>query len=498
MNGRTATKVTIGESDRTASTQEQEEQESVAGEPRAPPKHKLEVGIPAVNLKSFALVIQFLCRVGKELLIEGRADGLVLRTLSDSKSAYAAVTFSQDFFDFYTCQAKAADPADEDGAASTSVTCKILLKAVHNLFRTLKNVHRLLIAVEAEDQWRIEPRLKFLMHCEYGIKKEHRLGMQDCEPLYAVFDDDGVSSLRSPPKKLMSLLTPFHGGAEVAACMAPSFLSVRSHVPEGRGASRATMRTEMVISSAEFDSYIFQSQATGEEEEEERTPTGGEPEPLEFVFTLKEARAALGLCEALDTSVQMCVRGGGQPIRFSAHTNTIDIELVQATMAVGPTKPVTNRNEAEEEPPKGASKRARNGSRSTEPQVEERQKLSGERTTNPQEQQTARDPWWEVRQDQGLARGPNGGGGGSSSNGGRGRDREPDDDRYANDHDNNGGADYAPPSPDGGQHSPESSQATYFPSLAQLQANRSAGELLADDKNGRKEAPRDDDDDLHI
>eukprot|EP00953_Heterococcus_sp_UTEX-ZZ885_P037693 19348-Heterococcus_DN1.PRE.1 len=125
---------------------------------QAEPHRRLELRIPAENLKSFAHAITFLCKVGKELVIEGTPDKLVLRTINDTKSAYAMITFSQGFFELFRCD---AGMEVEGLGEAPSVTCKILLKAVHNLFRTLRKVQRLVIAVEEADDYHVEPRLVF-------------------------------------------------------------------------------------------------------------------------------------------------------------------------------------------------------------------------------------------------------------------------------------------------------------------------------------------------
>ena len=78
-----------------------------------------------------------LLQVGKELLIEGTADSLVLRTVNDTRSAYAAVYFGAGFFEAFRSD---AGQLDEEGQEVPSVSCKILIKAVHNLFRALRSV----------------------------------------------------------------------------------------------------------------------------------------------------------------------------------------------------------------------------------------------------------------------------------------------------------------------------------------------------------------------
>ncbi|CAM9637359.1 unnamed protein product [Ascophyllum nodosum] len=297
------------------------------------PPRRMEVSIPQKNLKVFACAVQCLMKIGKELFIETTADQLVLRTLNDAKSAFSAFYFNNSggFFETFRCsdsrpsQGATGEQAGLDsqdsaaGGDGGSVSCKVLVRAVHNILRTLKKVVRLVIYVEGEDDSHIEPHLVFQMYCEFGYRKVHRFSLQDCEIMHAVFEGEGASRLACPPVQISQLLEHIHGTAEVAVGASHDVLTVRSyHHPLTGAAERAVLKTEMSISTAEFDTYRF----CGEDDEE-----------VELVFSLKEIKALLHFTEATEAqTLEMLFREGGDPLLFQSHSKTFAAELIMATM----------------------------------------------------------------------------------------------------------------------------------------------------------------------
>ncbi|CAM9753335.1 unnamed protein product, partial [Ectocarpus sp. 12 AP-2014] len=187
------------------------------------PPRRMEVSIPHKSLKVFAQAVQCLMKVGKELFIETTGDQLILRTLNDAKSAFAAFYFNDSggFFETFRCDASkdgfdSTQASSQAGGGGASVSCKVLVRAVHSILRTLKKVLRLVIYVEGEDEEHIEPHLVFQMYCEFGYRKVHRFSLQDCEIMHAVFEGEGASRLSCPPVQLSQLLEHIHGTAEVA------------------------------------------------------------------------------------------------------------------------------------------------------------------------------------------------------------------------------------------------------------------------------------------
>jgi Rad9 len=181
------------------------------------------------------------------------------------------------------------------------------------------------------------------MQCDLGICKDHRLNMQDCETLYATCDPTGATALRAPPKKLLSLLNPFNTTVEVEVCAAPDFLGVRSYHPDttGAGSKRAVVRTELNVSSAEFDMYSFKGRGLLEQQQQEQLENADDAAAAsELVVSVKELKAMLHFCEAVDIDALVHLHDGGLPASFSAESNTFSVDLIMATMTVKATAPL--------------------------------------------------------------------------------------------------------------------------------------------------------------
>jgi Rad9 len=143
---------------------------------------------------------------------------------------------------------------------------------------------------------------------------------------------------------LLSLLNPFTT-AEVEVCAAPDFLGVRSYHPDtaGAGSKRAVVRTELNVSSAEFDIYSFKGGGLHElQQQHEQQPENADDAAAaasELVVSVKELKAMLHFCEAVDIDALVHLNDGGLAVSFSAESNTFSVDLIMATMTVKATAP---------------------------------------------------------------------------------------------------------------------------------------------------------------
>ncbi|XP_045749139.1 cell cycle checkpoint control protein RAD9A isoform X6 [Mirounga angustirostris] len=143
------------------------------------------------NVKVLGKAVHSLSRIGDELYLEPLEDGLSLRTVNSSRSAYACFLFAPLFFQQY----QAAAPGQE------ALRCKILMKSFLAVFRSLATVERSVekccISLGGRSS-----RLVVQLHCKYGVRKTHNLSFQDCESLQAVFDPALCSNvLRAPARQ---------------------------------------------------------------------------------------------------------------------------------------------------------------------------------------------------------------------------------------------------------------------------------------------------------
>ncbi len=185
----------------------------------------------------------------------------------------------------------------------------------------------MIIAVESSEDGNMEPRLILEMQCEYGIVKRHCFLIQDCESVHAHFDYTNASSIHSSPNLLLQhMFNQIKGTPEVVASATAYSFSIRSYHDQNRLQGRASLKpvlqTEASIPGKDFDTYIFKGQMDGTEE---------------MIFSVKEVRAFLSLCEAVDVeNVQISFTCGGDPMQFLGNTNNFSVELMMATNSESP------------------------------------------------------------------------------------------------------------------------------------------------------------------
>ncbi|XP_027436115.1 cell cycle checkpoint control protein RAD9A isoform X4 [Zalophus californianus] len=131
------------------------------------------------NVKVLGKAVHSLSRIGDELYLEPLEDGLSLRTVNSSRSAYACFLFAPLFFQQY----QAAGPGQE------ALRCKILMKSFLAVFRSLaaveRSVEKCCISLGGRSS-----RLVVQLHCRYdstvkAMVTEMSLGEEDFQQLQA-------------------------------------------------------------------------------------------------------------------------------------------------------------------------------------------------------------------------------------------------------------------------------------------------------------------------
>ena len=175
----------------------------------------MKVKLLSENLKVFAKAVQCLSKVGEDLYIEGKQDRLELRSVNQSRSAFACVVFAREFFASFTpldrshpgrlnaSSAAAAasgssltastdlgnDSSDSSQANQNSrsadepdIRCKVLNKSCLGAFKSMnalsKSVESCTITLDVDRE-----EIVFKLQCFYGINKTYQLQMEDCDPL---------------------------------------------------------------------------------------------------------------------------------------------------------------------------------------------------------------------------------------------------------------------------------------------------------------------------
>ncbi|XP_059378063.1 cell cycle checkpoint control protein RAD9A-like [Carassius carassius] len=254
------------------------------------------------NVKVLAKAIHSLSRIGEELYLESGEDGLALRSVNSSRSAFACFLLSPLFFQRYQA------PADQ------SFRCKMPIKSVQAVFKSLasldRSVEKCRIHLNSE-----KSRLTITLHCKHGLLKTHNLSFQDCESLQAVFDKESCANvLQAQPRLMVDTVLHFPPSLEeVNLSVSSDRVWLRNHVEDDADSLRAMM-TELCLSSEEFDHFSVGSQTS-------------------VTFCLKELRGLLVFADSSGLPVSMYFDEPGSPVILSVADSVLEANFVLATLS---------------------------------------------------------------------------------------------------------------------------------------------------------------------
>lgn len=258
------------------------------------------------NVKVLGRAVHSLSRIGDELYLEPLEDGLSLRTVNSSRSAYACFLFAPLFFQLYQAASPGQDP----------LRCKILMKSFLSVFRSLvmleKTVEKCCISLNGRSSL-----LVVQLHCKYGVRKTHNLSFQDCESLQAVFDPASCPHmLRAPAKVLGEAVLPFPLAlAEVTLGIGRGRrVILRSYQEEEEDSTVKAMVTEMSIGEEDFQELQAQEGAA-------------------ITFCLKEFRGLLSFADSANLSLSIHFDVPGRPAIFTIKDSLLDGHFVLATLS---------------------------------------------------------------------------------------------------------------------------------------------------------------------
>ncbi|XP_040290574.1 cell cycle checkpoint control protein RAD9A [Bufo gargarizans] len=258
--------------------------------------------ITGANIKALGRAIHSLSRIGEELYFEPLGDGLCLRSVNSSRSAYACFTLAPLFFYSYE-------------ATGGTCHCKIFMKSVMSVFRSLpsleKTVEKCLIKLNTASN-----RLVIQLFCKYGVTKTHNLSYQDCESLQAVYNPSSCPNvLRAQARLLSDAVVHFPPTLAEVTLRAGlcGKVTLRNYVEEETDPSKA-MLTELSLSREEFLEYHLQDER-------------------EITFCLREFRGLLAFAESCSLPISVHFDSAGCPVVFSVDDTVLEAHFVLATLS---------------------------------------------------------------------------------------------------------------------------------------------------------------------
>jgi len=267
--------------------------------------------IPNHCIKLFARSIHCLSKIGDELFLEALKDGLAIRTVNSSRSAYACFIFANIFFDEYdqgTADIEGSNPSELLKCKLTMKSCLGIFKSVAVIEKTVQKCH-----IEFKPQ---DCRLVFSLYCHYGIIKTHSLTYQECESLQAVFSKELCpNQIVAQSKILQDTVMNFPANcAEISLSVSPEKVSVKNYIDDEPDPSKV-VHTEMTLAPEEFDDFQIGIDT-------------------QVTFCLKELRAVLSFSEFANQPISILFEQTGKPIVFSmVNDQAYSCDFVMATLA---------------------------------------------------------------------------------------------------------------------------------------------------------------------
>nr|SVE75279.1 EOG090X0A9P [Daphnia dolichocephala] len=268
--------------------------------------------LDAASVKVLARAIHSLAKIGDELHIEPTANGLTLKTVNASKSAYSAFNFHIPFFlDFCHLSENTVHPDPEE---DTVIKCKLPMKSILSVFRSIGSLEKTVETCSIALPF-LEALLIIEFKCKHGIIKHFNLRYFECESVEAEFCKEDYASKFSCSSRFYSeTLLSFHSSTqEVTWSLAMDQVHLSNHIDDEVDPSKC-VRTEVTLAKDEFIDFnvALCTQVT---------------------FCLKELRAILAFAEALKLDVDCRMEGAGQPVLFSlGKENLYSADFLLATL----------------------------------------------------------------------------------------------------------------------------------------------------------------------
>ncbi|VAH90839.1 cell cycle checkpoint control protein RAD9B isoform X2 [Triticum aestivum] len=312
----------------------------------------MELSMSGGALRTFSRFVTCLARIGSDLVFQAYPDKLELHTLNSSRSAFASVSLTRDFFDHFHLPAAAAP-------SSTPLQCSVLLKSVLAVLRTPTSAVDRLNASLPNPQ---ASKLEFVIHCISGRKKTHRISCSaESDVQTLALDRNGFPSrLAIRPRDLTRLLSNFQSSLQELTFIATQPAARLPGVDDATGGKAVELLSYIDPTKDDYDSRLHTQLWIDPAEEFLEYEHAGDP--VDVTFGVKELKAFLTFCEGCEVDILLFYQKAGEPVllapRFGiddGSSSNFDVTLVLATMLVSqlndgsvPQQPPTSAHHAEE------------------------------------------------------------------------------------------------------------------------------------------------------
>lgn len=293
----------------------------------------MNCGFSLTNLKIFARALYSLAKLpGEEIYFDAQEDGLNIRTVNSSRSAFSSFRFSPLFFLSYVVKNTSPDPKvpnsnliDNVEDRTSENRCKIPTKSAVLIYKTVNNLEKSIETCELHIDLS-NCRLVFTLHCKFAITRTYNFVLIECDTVDTAYDRRKCQvQLVMPATVILDAVQQnFKGGQEdVTFSVTEEELQVTNCLDEEPDPDRC-VKTNLRLSSGEFDKFSVTTST-------------------EITFSLKELRSFLSFIEMYRLPVSICFEESGKPLIFALETDpNFSTELILATYLIPQDKVIQN------------------------------------------------------------------------------------------------------------------------------------------------------------
>ena len=238
----------------------------------------------------FAKALHSLAKIGEDLYIDAQVDGLAVRSMNSSRSAFMSYLFAPAFFETYSPEIepgfdRQSSEQDEDSK------CRLSMKAMLMAFKSVnlldKNVETCSIRISDRDY-----RVRIHFKCRFKVTKSYTIPFIETESLKANYDLEKLANRFTARSKTLTeaCLNFLTNQEEVTMTVSSKQFLMKNYVDVN---DKRIVRTELSMQPAEFEEYSIDQEGS-------------------VTYCLKELRAIINFADSVSVPISACFQQSGE------------------------------------------------------------------------------------------------------------------------------------------------------------------------------------------
>jgi len=272
------------------------------------------------HIRQVGKAIQALAKIGEELYLEPKPEGLAFRTMNSSRSAVMTFKFDANFFEYY--EEKSQDDIERIPATNPEMSsqnpskCRLMMRSILMVFNRL-NVLEKTVELCHINVLPSESKVKIQLICKYSVTKLYTFPFIESERLEMYHDVSNEGNSFSCHAKVLNeaVINFLRNQEEVTMITAPDKFVMKNYISSNPKDNHSAVHTELTMYPNEFQTFEVTSECS-------------------ITYCLKELRAMIALADAFDLPLNATYGTVNEPIYFTvSRADVFEGSLVMATMA---------------------------------------------------------------------------------------------------------------------------------------------------------------------